>query len=979
MQAVARDLLLDGHSLAYRAWFALQEAQLSTASGQETQAVFGFVSMLAKLLEDQSPTGMAVAFDRREPTFRDALAATYKAGRPTTPEPLLEQIELIRRLVETLGVPAVDAEGYEADDVIATLATRLSGEGHEVVIVTGDRDAYQLVRDPLVKVLYNRRGVTDYVLYDEVGIEERTGVRPDLYPFLASLRGDPSDNLPGVPGVGNKIAARLVNTYGDVDALYAHLDEQTPKLKASLADHEAQVRLNLQMTPLVRDVPLACVTDDLALGRSNREEMRSLFDLLEIRGPRDRIFKQLDRLEPLARRSPSVGGDGSAGPGATSAPSPEPASRPVLIVLLEELDAARAWLTSLAASPDQVAIEAVWAGAPGRSAVEGLALAALEEARVSAGEEERPEDRAVPNDRPLVVGWLDGRQIAEPGVVEALQMVLGARRDGALRVVAHRAKEIMRALEPQGVRFTGLDLDTAVAAYLLDAREGQASLSGLASLVPTLAFGAGQAQRGRVIEQLGFDLGNEDSADDRAGEADAIPPDARQAAAQVAMLGWLAPGIRRALEETGATRLYEDVERPLIRVLAKMELAGIAVDIDKLRAIGDELTSEARRLEAEVQQLAGEEFNVNSTPQLRRILFEKLELVPQKRTKTGYSTDAQSLLRLRDAHPLVDTLLRYREVEKLRSTYGEGLLAEVAPDGRIHASFNQTVARTGRLSSDQPNLHNIPVRSLVGRRFREAFVPSTGCELLVADYDQIELRVIAHLADDPGLVEAFRSGLDIHNTTAARVYGVEPLEVTLAMRSKAKMISYGLAYGMEAYGLSQRLGVGVEEAAAILAQYFAAFPNVKQYMERSVAEARGRGYTETLLGRRRYLPELDSSNFRVRQAAERQAMNAGIQGLAADIFKVALVRLDQALERRGLSSRIVLQVHDEILVEAVAGERDEALALTVETMEHAFELRVPMAVHVAIGDSWAAGKEPAMDSGADFDAADPLEQGEPAM
>ncbi|MFZ2055793.1 MAG: DNA polymerase I [Acidimicrobiales bacterium] len=974
-----RDLLLDGHSLAYRAWFALQEAQLSTASGQETQAVFGFVSMLAKLLEDQSPTGMAVAFDRREPTFRDALAATYKAGRPTTPEPLLEQIELIRRLVETLGVPAVDAEGYEADDVIATLATRLSGEGHEVVIVTGDRDAYQLVCDPLVKVLYNRRGVTDYVLYDEAGIEERTGVRPELYPFLASLRGDPSDNLPGVPGVGDKIAARLVNTYGDVDALYAHLEEQTPRLRASLADHEAQVRLNLQMTPLVRDVPLACVTDDLVLGRSKREEMRSLFELLEIRGPRDRIFKQLDRLEPLARRAPGVGGDGSAGPGATSAPSPESASRPVLIVLLEELEGARAWLSSLAASPDQVAIEAVWAGAPGRSAVEGLALAALEETGVPAGDEERPEDRAVPNGRPLVVGWLEGRQIAEPGVVEALQNVLGARRDGALRVVAHRAKEIMRALEPQGVRFTGLDLDTAVAAYLLDAREGQASLSGLASLVPTLGSGAGQAQRARVTEQLGFDLGNEDSADDQAGEADATPPDARQAAAQVAMLGRLAPAIRRALEETGATRLYEDVERPLIRVLAKMELAGIAVDIDKLRAIGDELTSEARRLEAEVQQLAGEEFNVNSTPQLRRILFDKLQLVPQKRTKTGYSTDAQSLLRLRDAHPLVDTLLRYREVEKLRSTYGEGLLAEVAPDGRIHASFNQTVARTGRLSSDQPNLHNIPVRSLIGRRFREAFVPSAGCELLIADYDQIELRVIAHLADDPGLVGAFRSGLDIHNTTAARVYGVEASEVTLAMRSKAKMISYGLAYGMEAYGLSRRLGVGVEEAAGILAQYFAAFPNVKQYMERSVAEARGRGYTETLLGRRRYLPELDSSNFRVRQAAERQAMNAGIQGLAADIFKVALVRLDKALEESGLSSRIVLQVHDEILVEAVDGERDDALALTVETMEHAFELRVPLAVHVAVGDSWAAGKEPAVGPDADFELAGPLEQDEPAM
>ena len=978
MHVVARDLLLDGHSLAYRAWFALQEAQLSTASGQETQAVYGFVSMLAKLLEDQSPTGMAVAFDRRGPTFRDALAATYKAGRPVTPEPLLEQIELIRRLVETLGVPAVDAEGYEADDVIATLATSLAAEGHEIVIVTGDRDAYQLVRDPLVKVLYNRRGVTDYVLYDEAGIEERTGVRPGLYPFLASLRGDPSDNLPGVPGVGEKTAAKLVNTYGDVDTLYAHLDDQTPKLKASLAEHEAQVRLNLQMTPLVRDVPLMCVADDLVLGRSNREEMRSLFELLEIRGPRDRIFKQLDRLEPLATGSSGAGVDASSGSGATSARSPETASRPVRIEPLEDLEDARTWLMLLAASPGPIAIEAVWAGAAGRSAVEGLAFAALEETGAPRGDEAGPDDRAVPDDQPLVVGWLDGRQIAEPGIVEALQMVLGAREDGTRRIVAHRAKELMRALEPLGVGFTGLDLDTAVAAYLLDAREGQASLSGLASLVPTLGSGAGREQRGHVSEQLGFDLGDERPAGDQVGEADATPAGAAQAAEQVAMLGRLAPGIRLALEETGATRLYEDVERPLVRVLAKMELAGIAVDIDKLRAIGDELTSEARRLEAEVQQLAGEEFNVNSTPQLRRILFDKLQLVPQKRTKTGYSTDAQSLLRLRDAHPLVDTLLRYREVEKLRSTYGEGLLAEVAPDGRIHASFNQTVARTGRLSSDQPNLHNIPVRSLIGRRFREAFVPSAGCELMVADYDQIELRVIAHLADDPGLVGAFRSGLDIHNATAARVYGVEGSEVTLAMRSKAKMISYGLAYGMEAYGLSRRLGVGVEEAAAILAQYFAAFPNVKQYMERSVVEARGRGYTETLLGRRRYLPELDSSNFRVRQAAERQAMNAGIQGLAADIFKVALVRLDKALEERGLSSRIVLQVHDEIVVEAVAGERDEALALTVETMEHAFELRVPLAVHVAVGDSWAAGKEPATDPDADFDVADPLEQDEPA-
>jgi DNA polymerase-1 len=972
MQTVARDLLLDGHSLAYRAWFALQEAQLATASGQETQAIFGFASMLARLLEDQSPTGMAVAFDRREPTFRDALSATYKEGRPPTPQPLVEQIELIRRLVETLGVPAIDAEGYEADDVIATLATNLSAEGHEVVIVTGDRDAYQLVRDPLVKVLYNRRGVTDYVLYDEAGIKERTGVGPELYPFLAALRGDPSDNLPGVPGVGEKTAAKLVNSYGDVDSLYARLDEQTPKLRASLAEHEAQVRLNLQMTPLVRDVPLVCAAEDLTLGRSNREEMRSLLDLLEIRGPRDRIFKQLDRLEPIASGAPPAG---AAAAGASAPGARERAARPVQIVLLGQSEAARTWLAALAGSAAQIAVEAVWAGAPGRSGLAGLALAALDEPDPAGDRAGMLETEGAGEVNPLAVGWLGGSMIAEPGTAETLGALLAERPDGAPRVIAHRAKELMRVLEPQGIRFTGLDLDTAVAAYLLDAREGQASLAGLAGLVPTLGDVERGSESGSPSEQLGFDLGS-DAGSQESTAPEGVPEHARAAAGQVAMLVSLVPGIRRALEETGATDLYDEVERPLVRVLAKMEVAGIAVDVVRLTAISDELNSEAGRLEAEVQELAGEEFNVNSTQQLRRILFEKLELVPQKRTKTGYSTDAQSLLRLRDAHPLVDTLLRYREVEKLRSTYGEGLLSEVAPDGRIHASFNQTVARTGRLSSDQPNLHNIPVRSLIGRRFREAFVPSPGSELLIADYDQIELRVIAHLSGDPGLVEAFRSGQDIHNTTAARVFGVEPEAVTLAMRSKAKMISYGLAYGMEAYGLSQRLGVGVDEAAAILAQYFAAFPNVKQYMERSVAEARGRGYTETLLGRRRYLPELDSSNYRVRQAAERQAMNAGIQGLAADIFKVALVRLDEALETGGLSSRIVLQVHDEILLEAVAGERDEAIALTLETMEHAFELRVPLAVHLAVGDSWAAGKEPALDAGTGFDEMDPLDTGD---
>ncbi len=941
---MATYLLLDGHSLAYRAWFALQEADLTTASGQKTAAVYGFAGMLGRLLEDHSPAGMAVAFDRPEPTFRDGIADDYKAGRPTTPEPLREQLDLIRRLVDMMGVPVVDVVGYEADDVIATLATTLESAGEDVIIVTGDRDTYQLVHDPHVKVLYNRRGVTDYVLYDEAGIEERTGVPPRLYPVLASLRGDPSDNLPGVPGVGEKTAGKLVNTYGNLDNLFEHLGELTPKLRASLESCEARVRKNFELTPLVRDVPLDLPLARLAFGGSDRKELESLFTLLEIKGPRDRILQALDRLEG--------GGVGLGGPDEEEGGAP---AASIEVTELDEVPAAVGWLEDLSFRSPLVAVEPEWAGLPGRSAIVGLAFSPVppvppvEEPAVEPSTADAP-------DVPIVeVGWLPGELLAEPDLARVLESLFATGERGG-RVVAHRAKELMRALEPMGIELTGLSLDTAVAGYLADPRVGQATIERLAEAASGL--GRGEADRfspvggavggkGRA-EQLGFDL---------SGDGGDASPQAELAARRAVLIAGLEPSLRAALAEVGAERLYREVEEPLVRVLAKMEVAGIAVDVEALEAISREMNEQVATLEQEVWRLAGEEFNVNSTPQLRHILFEKLGLSTQKRTKTGYSTDAQSLERLRGSHEIVDTLLAYREVEKLRSTYGTGLLAEVAPDGRIHASFNQTVARTGRLSSDQPNLHNIPVRSTLGRRFREAFIPAAGSELLVADYDQIELRVIAHLAQDPGLIEAFRTGLDIHNATASRVFGVDPSEVTTAQRSKAKMISYGLAYGMEAYGLSQRLSVPVEEAAEILSQYFIAFPNVKEYMSRTVGEARLRGYTETLFGRRRYLPELDSPNYRMRQAAERQAMNAGIQGLAADIFKVALVRLDAELTARRLQSRVVLQVHDEILVEAALPEADEVSDLTVSVMRSACDLAVPLAVHVARGASWAEAKE----------------------
>jgi DNA polymerase-1 len=917
-------LLLDGHSLAFRAWFALQETAMATTGGQDTTVVYGFVSMTTRLLGDWKPDGMAVAFDRPEPTFRDGLVSDYKAGRTPAPDTFYGQLDLVRQFLDLLRVPVVDMQGYEADDVIASLATQLAAAGEDVIIVTGDRDAYQLVEDPHIRVLYNRRGVTDYVLYDEAGIVERTGVPAHLYPMLASLRGDPSDNLPGVPGVGEKTAAKLVNTYGDLDALFSHLDEMTPKLRASLAEAEAHVRKNLLVIPLVRDLETELeLPADLRLGHSDIEGLRQLFGLLEMRAVRDRLFDALAALDGGEPPAPAEGEE-AAGRGI---------DLDGLVAACTQLDVpqqAISVLVALRESGASLVVEPDWAGAAGRSALRGVALL------TSAPDADAASWEAY---------HLGGTAATDPGVLSALARLLSSRPDaGPLDgFAAYRAKELMRALLAEGAGdATGLGIDIALAAYLADPAEGQAPLDEIATRRGVAPAGEAAVDAGN--KQLSLDL------DGSAGEAWV------STVWRAATIAELAPKMRQALGQAGAEQLYEEVERPLVRVLARMEVAGVGVDVAQLREISDELTGKTAALEAEIQELAGVEFKVNSTPQLRTVLYDKLGLKPTRKTKTGYSTDAATLESLLGQHDIIAALLSYRELEKLRSTYGEGLLSEVAADGRIHASFNQTVARTGRLSSDQPNLHNIPVRTEEGRRIRAAFVPAPGRQLLVADYNQIELRVIAHLADDPGLVEAFTTGVDIHRVTASRVFGVEPGDVTIAQRSKAKMISYGLAYGMEAYGLSRRLAIPVPEAAEILAQYFVAFPAVKAYMERTVAEARIRGFTETLYGRRRYLPDLDAGNYQVRQAAERQAMNAGIQGLAADIFKVALVRLDAAIEAGGYSSQIVLQVHDEVLVEVPAGEREAVGSLTESVMRGACELRVPLEVNVSWGSSWADAK-----------------------
>ena len=879
-------LLLDGNSLTYRAFFALP-TDMATASGQVTNAVFGFTSMLINLVKDHRPDGILVAFDRPEPTFRHERNPEYKAQREASPDILRQQMGLVRRVCEVLHVTTVDLVGFEADDIIATVAERAKHQGHDVIIVTGDRDAYQLVEDPHVKVLYNKRGVSEYALYDEAGIAERTGVSPAQYVDYAAMRGDPSDNLPGIPGVGEKTAAKLIATYGGLDGIFANAAAQTPKLRESLVANEARARENAELMVLRRDVPLDVDLDRLAI-EPDDAEVRRLFDFLEFRALYDRLCEAL-------------GGDASA-------PS---ASGQVLVAEVRTPSSVRE-AVELLGSLAVADLAASWESEPGRSPLRGIAVAV----------------DAVSAD----VVWLDEQMVHAPDVLAALA--------GARRVRGHHVKALMRSMLALGHELSGLELDTAIAAYLIDPAETRYSLDDLLARYTDARIGAVDD----VSPQGQLNFGERGDGRERA-------------AAEALAIGRLAEVLERSLEQQGMGELYRTIENPLVLVLARMEHVGIAVDVAELRQLNERLTAEVERLGAELRRVVGRPFNLNSPVQLREILYTERGLTPGKKTKTGYSTDAATLEKLRDQWPeFIEPLLEYREVEKLRSTYGTGLLAEVAPDGRIHATFNQTVARTGRLSSDQPNLHNIPVRSEEGRLFRKAFVPAPGHHLLVADYNQIELRCIAHLAGDPGLIEAFTSGRDIHNATAARVFGVGPGEVTIEQRSKAKMVSYGLAYGMEAYGLGQRLGIPTDEAAVILDAYFVAFPSVKAYMERTVDEARARGYTETLFGRRRPIPELSNPNFRIRQAGERQAMNAGIQGLAADIFKVALVRIDAALGERGLASRLVLQVHDEVIVEVPEAEQDEVGPLVIGIMRDAAHLDVPLEVNVAWGDTWADAK-----------------------
>ena len=703
---MAKIMLVDGNSLTYRAFFALP-TDITLASGQVTNAVYGFTSMLLNLVRDHKPDGIGVAFDRPEPTFRHEAVADYKANRSAAPDILRQQMGLVRQVVETFRIPIIEAPGFEADDIIATLATQARDQGDEVLIVTGDRDAYQLVEDPLIKVLYNRRGVSDYALYDEAGIEERTGVPPKLYTQYAALRGDPSDNLPGVPGVGEKTAAKLIITYGGIDGIYEHLDDQTPKLRSNLAEHEAKVRSNTDVMILLRDVPLEVAPDGLRLEPFDQEEVRKLFDFLEFRTLQDRLVEAFGDVE------------GSVAVAATAVLEAE------VTTVDSPVDAVKL-LTGLRKGDDALAIEAAWDGPEGRSPLVGLAIV------IDASQSE--------------TRWLPREVLDDAKVREALRTLVA--EDGR-PIAAHGAKPLMRALLGQlEADLRTLELDTMLAAYLLDPAESRYLLADLLLRYAGLELpidGSGPPP-GQL--DLAMEVGEGSASDEPTAQANVVSRAMQEAARRALAVARLVEPITKALDAQGLRSLHDDIEVPLVRVLARMETAGVGVDAAELKHLNDTLAAECAELTQLIREDAGEDFNVNSTLKLREILFDRLGLQPQKKTKTGYSTDAASLEKLAGQHPIIDHLLRYREVEKLRSTYGEGLLGEVQSDGRIHATFNQTVARTGRLSSDAPNLHNIPVRSELGRSFRKAFIPAPGCELLVADYNQIELRCIAPAIPD---------------------------------------------------------------------------------------------------------------------------------------------------------------------------------------------------------------------------------------
>ena len=885
-----RLLLLDGHSLAYRAFFALPVENFSTTTGQHTNAVFGFTSMLINVLRDERPTHIAVAFDVSRQTFRMEEYAEYKAGRNKTPSEFSSQLPLIEEVLTAMRIPFLKKEGYEADDIIGTLATQAKAAGFETLICSGDRDSFQLV-DADTTVIYPMRGVSEMKRMTPAAVEERYGVPPDRYPELAALVGETSDNLPGVPGVGQGFAAKWINQYDGLDNVIAHADEITGKKGEALREHLGDVMRNRRLNALVCDLELEAGPADLAWTSWDRQAVHTLFDGLEFQVLRTRL------LEAIPTEEDAVDDSGFE-------------------VSMRVLDTGElaGWLAEHASGDDRVGLHLLGHWRAGTGDVTALAFATEDGAAYVAT------DRLDPADEDALATWL---------------------ADPARPKVMHDAKGPMLGLAARGLPLAGLQRDTALSAYL--ARPDQRTFD-LADL--TVRYLKRELKQGGSDAtddgQLSLDMGEADSS---AGETEMLH--AR------AVLD-LAAALDDELEERGGTRLLTEIELPLVALLARMEQTGIAVDVDQLQSLEAEFAGQVKLAAEEAFAVIGKEINLGSPKQLQVVLFDELGMPKTKRTKTGYTTDADALQQLyvKTEHPFLLHLLRHRDVSRLRQTI-EGLLKTVSPDGRIRTTFNQLIAATGRLSSTDPNLQNIPIRTEEGRRIREGFVVGAGYEcLLTADYSQIEMRIMAHLSEDALLIEAFKSGRDFHSTTASRVFDVPAEEVTVEMRAKIKAMNYGLAYGLSAFGLGGQLGIEPGEARGLMDEYFETFGGIRDYLGTIVDQARRTGYTETIMGRRRYLPDLTSDNRQRREMAERMALNAPIQGSAADLIKIAMLNVDRAIVAAGLESRMLLQVHDELVFEVAPGERDALDALVREQMGSAADLLVPLDVSVGTGASW---------------------------
>jgi DNA polymerase-1 len=882
-------LLLDGHSLAYRAFYALREVEMSTTTGQPTNAVFGFTSMLINLMRDEEPSHVAVAFDVSRQTFRSETYADYKAGRSETPEDFKGQVSLIREVLDALRIPAMMVVGYEADDVIATITTRAVDAGLDVLICTGDRDALQLVNDH-VTVLYPKRGVSEMTRFTPEAVQDKYGLSPAQYPDYAALRGDPSDNLPGIPGVGEKTAAKWIREYGSLRDLIDRVDTVKGKVGDALREHLGSVELNRRLTELVRDVDVDIELDALARQQWDREEVHRLFDDLQFRVLRERLFATVDAAEPEADEGFDV---------ASSRLGPDDVSK---------------WLDEHARDGKRagVAFRGQWGR--GTGSLTGVALAATDGSAAFI-----PPEVLTPDDDKVLAAWL-----ADPEIPKAV----------------HDVKGPLLALRQHGWALGGVTNDTQLAAYLLRPDQRTFDLADLALRTLHRELRSNVEDSGQLTLDGGLDESDDAIADAETVRASAVKD--------------LAEAFDGELARSRGAELLAGMELPLTYVLADMEAVGIAADTDGLLALQSELGAGVQAVEQDAHHEVGKEFNLGSPKQLQEILFDQFGLPKTKRIKTGYTTDADSLadLYVKTQHPVLELLLRHREVARLKSVV-DGLLPLVDDHGRIHTTFNQTVAATGRLSSTDPNLQNIPVRTAEGRRIRETFVVGPGYEsIMTADYSQIEMRIMAHLSHDEGLIEAFTTGEDLHTFVASRAFDLPAEEIDAELRRRVKAMSYGLAYGLSAFGLAKQLKITADEARGQMDAYFTRFGGVRDYLRSVVEDARQTGYTETIMGRRRYLSNLTSDNRNLREMAERAALNAPIQGSAADIIKVAMLGVHRGLAAAGLRSRLLLQVHDELVLEIAPGEREAVEKLVRTEMGGAYQLDVPMDVSVGVGPTW---------------------------